>query len=95
MIHAPPSVAVPQQLFAAMGSKEFATLPHLRIGVFWEWFEDADPEVVAACKAAVASLQAKLGCQVRCTAVSMQCHMLMIANCSHNMLALLRLPGSI
>ncbi|MBW1808975.1 MAG: amidase [Deltaproteobacteria bacterium] len=35
----------------------------VRLGVFWPWFEDAQPEVVAACKNMLTGLEAA-GCQV-------------------------------
>ena len=48
-----------------MGSREVLRLPQLRIGIFWDWFTDAAPCVVDACRHAVTSLQTEMGCQVR------------------------------
>jgi Asp-tRNA(Asn)/Glu-tRNA(Gln) amidotransferase A subunit family amidase len=38
---------------------EVASLEGLRLGIYAEWFEDADPEVVKGCRAAVAALEAR------------------------------------
>lgn len=35
-----------------------------KLGIFWDWFNDAVPEVVETCKAAVSNLCAK-GAEVR------------------------------
>jgi Asp-tRNA(Asn)/Glu-tRNA(Gln) amidotransferase A subunit family amidase len=36
-----------------------ADLSDVTVGVFWEWFNDADPEVVAACQKQVQFLQSR------------------------------------
>ena len=41
-----------------------APLAGRRVGVFWRWFEDADAEVVAACRHALRLMEER-GCEVR------------------------------
>ncbi len=44
--------------------REAAPLAGRRVGVFWRWFEDADAEVVAACRHALRLMEER-GCEVR------------------------------
>lgn len=54
---APQPLAVPRALPSGLAAPGAApALGGLRLGVFREWFEDADAEVVAACHRAVALL---------------------------------------
>ena len=51
---APQPLAVPRALPSGLAAPGAApALAGLRLGVFREWFEDADAEVVAACHRAV------------------------------------------
>ncbi|KAL6752392.1 fatty acid amide hydrolase [Haematococcus lacustris] len=47
----------PQDPPTSQPSQGAPSLLGCRAGVYWEWFNDADPEVVAACKAALQLLQ--------------------------------------
>ena len=63
----PAPAAVPRQLFDdSPGAAELVLpLKGRRVGVYWALFEDATPEVVAACRHAVALLE-EHGCEVGC-----------------------------
>jgi Asp-tRNA(Asn)/Glu-tRNA(Gln) amidotransferase A subunit family amidase len=62
----PAPAAVPRQLFDDRPQAAELVLPlkGRRVGVYWRLFEDAAPEVVAACRHAVALLE-EHGCEVR------------------------------
>jgi len=53
-------------------SSPVKSLKGLRVGVFWEWFEDADDEVVAACVKALDVMQAQGAVLVNITIPHMQ-----------------------
>jgi len=53
--HDPISQAQPEPLLPVLSERDFSGL---RMGVFRPWFEDADPEIVQACQAAVERLEA-------------------------------------
>ena len=61
----PAPAAVPAQLFDDSPAAPELVLPlkGRRLGVYWRAFEDATPEVVAACRHAVGALE-EHGCEV-------------------------------
>ncbi len=64
---APPApTAVPAQLFDDTPAAAELVMPlkGRRVGVYWRLFEDAHPEVVAACRHALGLLE-EHGCEVR------------------------------
>ncbi|KAK9841850.1 hypothetical protein WJX81_007196 [Elliptochloris bilobata] len=59
----PAPVRVPARLPGMAGLGPGQPLAGQRVGVFWRWFEDADAEVVAACRHAL-RLMEEQGCEV-------------------------------
>lgn len=61
----PAPVVVPAQLFDDTPAAAELVMPlkGRRVGVYWRLFEDAQPEVVAACKHALSLLE-EHGCEV-------------------------------
>ena len=65
---APQPLAVPRALPSGVAAPDAApALAGLRLGLFREWFEDADAEVVAACHRAV-NLLVDCGAKARLSA---------------------------
>ena len=61
-IYPPPPTALPLGL--PRGPSKDKVLAGLRVGIFKDWFEDADDVVVAACRAALTPLEQQ-GAKVR------------------------------
>ena len=68
----PAPTAVPAQLFddSPAAAELVMPLKGRRVGVYWRLFEDAQPEVVAACRHALGLLE-ELGCEVRGSQLSL------------------------
>ena len=63
----PAPTTVPAQLFddSPAAAELVMPLKGRRVGVYWRLFEDAHPEVVAACRHALGLLE-EHGCEVKC-----------------------------
>eukprot|EP00884_Botryococcus_braunii_P016489 jgi/Botrbrau1/3523/Bobra.341_2s0050.1 len=59
----PPALTVPQRLHNPRGTNGKLPLAGKRIGLYKAWFEDAAPEVVSACRAALHTLEGQ-GCEI-------------------------------
>ena len=67
----PAPLAVPAQLFddSPAAAEVVMTLKGRRVGVYRQLFEDASPDVVAACRHAI-DLMREHGCEVRISVIS-------------------------
>ena len=57
--HASNRASLHQPVPHVAGVADTQDLRDIKVGVFWEWFNDAEPNVVAACKQQLQQLQSR------------------------------------